>query len=160
MAFQRFASPTLPTPPEEYEESYFMNLIRSLGSYFSIHDSKAGLNIDSVISDFIQLPIGAMALSNSANHNIALPKKSFARITGPSTSFSITGIQGGEDGKIAILYNTTANAMTIANANAGSTAANQIITNTGSDVATTSTGIVSLIYSVTDSRWILLSVLT
>jgi len=164
MAFQRFASPTLPTPPEEYEESYFMNLIRSLGAYFSIHDSKAGLNIDSVISDFIQLPIGALTLSNGANSNIALPKKSFARITGPSAVFNITGIQGGADGKIAILYNTTAYAMTITNDSGGaadaSTAANRIFTNTGSDVATTSTGIVSLIYSVTDSRWILLSVLT
>ena len=73
MAFQRFSSPTLPTPPIAYEESYFMNLIRSIGAYFDIHDSKAGLNLDSVISDFIQLPIGALTLSNGANSNIALP---------------------------------------------------------------------------------------
>ena len=96
MAFQGFRSPTLPAPPEEYEEPYFMALIRSLGAYFDLHDSKAGLQVDSIISDFIQLP---------------------------------------------------------------STAANRIFTNTGSDVVTTGTGIVSLIYSVTDSRWILLSVL-
>ena len=89
MAFQRFKSPTLPVPPVEYEESYFMNLIRGIGAYFDIHDSKAGLNIDSVISDFIQLPIGALTLSNGANSNIALPKKSFARITGPSADFNI-----------------------------------------------------------------------
>ena len=158
MAFQRFSSPTLPTPPPDYEESYFMNLIRSIGAYFDIHDSKAGLNIDSVISDFIQLPIGAMTATNGANNNVGLPKKSFARITGPSAVFSITGIRDGADGKIAILYNTTAYAMTITH-NATSTAANRILTNTGSDVATTGTGIVSLIYSVTDSRWILLSVL-
>ena len=159
MAFQGFRSPTLPTPTEEYEETYFMDLIRSIGAYFDLHDSKAGLNVDSIISDFIQLPIGALTLVNTGNHNIALPKKSFARITGPSDVFNITGIRGGADGKVAILYNTTANAMTISNANAGSTAANQIFTNTGSDVATTGTGIVSLIYSVTDSKWILLSVL-
>ena len=158
MAFQRFSSPTLPTPPEEYEESYFMNLIRSIGAYFDLHDSKAGLNLDSVISDFIQLPIGAMTLTNGANNNVGLPKRSFARITGPSAGFNITGIRDGADGKIAILYNTTAYAMTITN-NATSTAANRILTNTGSDVATTGTGIVSLIYSITDSRWILLSVL-
>ena len=158
MAFQGFRSPTLPTPTEEYEESYFMDLIRSLGAYFDLHDSKAGLSVDSIISDFIQLPIGALTLVNGANSNIALPKKSFARITGPSAVFNITGIQGGTDGKIAILYNTTAYAMTITH-NATSTAANRIFTNTGSDVVTTGTGIVSLIYSVTDSRWILLSVL-
>ena len=159
MAFQGFRSPTLPTPTEEYEETYFMDLIRSIGAYFDLHDSKAGLNVDSIISDFIQLPIGALTLVNGANNNVALPKKSFARITGPSAVFNITGIRGGADGKVAILYNTTAYAMTITN-NATSTAANRILTNTGSDVATTGTGIVSLIYSVTDSRWILLSVLT
>ena len=158
MAFQKFGSPTLPIPPPEYEESYFMNLIRSIGAYFDIHDSKAGLNIDSVISDFIQLPIGALTLSNGANNNVGLPKRSFARITGPSAVFNITGIRDGADGKVAILYNTTAYAMTITN-NATSTAANRILTNTGSDVATTGTGIVSLIYYITDSRWILLSVL-
>jgi hypothetical protein len=158
MAFQGFRSPTLPTPTEEYEESYFMDLIRSLGAYFDLHDSKAGLNVDSIISDFIQLPIGAMALSNGANNNVGLPKKSFARITGPSGAFSVSGIRDGTDGKIAILYNTTAQHMTITH-NATSTAANRIFTNTGSDVVTTGTGIVSLIYSVTDSRWILLSVL-
>ena len=158
MAFQGFRSPTLPTPPEEYEEPYFMALIRSLGAYFDLHDSKAGLNVDSIISDFIQLPIGAMTLSNGANNNVGLPKKSFARITGPSGAFSVSGIRDGADGKIAILYNTTAQHMTITH-NATSTAANRIFTNTGSDVVTTGTGIVSLIYSVTDSRWILLSVL-
>jgi len=79
-------------------------------------------------------------------------------LLGPSAVFNITGIRDGADGKIAILYNTTAYAMTITN-NATSTAANRILTNTGSDVATTGTGIVSLIYSITDSRWILLSVL-
>ena len=158
MAFQGFRSPTLPTPTEEYEETYFMDLIRSIGAYFDLHDSKAGLNVDSIISDFIQLPIGALTLVNGANSNVALPKKSFARITGPSAVFNITGIRGGADGKVAILYNTTAYAMTITH-NATSTAANQIFTNTGSDVATTGTGIVSLIYSVTDSKWILLSVL-
>ena len=158
MAFQGFKSPTLPAPPVEYEEPYFMALIRSLGAYFDIHDSKAGLNVDSVISDFIQLPIGALTLVNGANNNVGLPKKSFARITGPSGAFSVSGIQNGTDGKIAILYNTTAQHMTITH-DATSTAANRIFTNTGSDVETTGTGIVSLIYSVTDSRWILLSVL-
>jgi hypothetical protein len=158
MAFQGFKSPMLPTPPEEYERSYLMALIRSLGAYFNVHDSRAGLQVDSVISDFIQLPIGALTLVNGANSDVGLPKKSFARITGPSSAFSISGIRDGTDGKIAILYNTTAQHMTITN-DATSTAANRIYTNTGSDVVTTGTGIVSLIYSVTDSRWILLSVL-
>ena len=160
MAFQSHKSPNLPMPPNEYNNGYFFDLIRSIGSYFSIHDSKAGLSLDSVVADVIQLPIGAFTASNGANSNITLPNKSFIRITGPTGAFNITGITKPDnpDGRVVILYNTTSQNMTITN-DATSTAANRILTNTGSDVATTGTGIVSLIYSVTDARWILLTAL-
>ena len=160
MAFQSHKSPNLPVPPSEYDNGYFFQLIRSIGSYFSIHDSKAGLSLDSVVTDVIQLPIGSFTASNGANSNITLPNKSFIRITGPTGVFNITGITKPDnpDGRVVILYNTTSQNMTITN-NATSTAANRILTNTGSDVATTGTGIVSLIYSVTDARWILLTAL-
>ena len=157
MAFQSHKSPNLPMPPSEYNNGYFFDLIRSIGSYFSIHDSKAGLSLDSVVADVIQLPIGSFAASNGANSNIALPNKSFIRVTGPTGAFSITGITkpANPDGRVVILYNTTSQNMTITN-NATSTAANRILTGQG-DVATTGIGIVSLIYSVTDARWILLT---
>ena len=160
MAFQSHKSPNLPVPPSEYDNGYFFQLIRSIGSYFSIHDSKAGLSLDSVVTDVIQLPIGSFTASNGANNNITLPNKSFIRVTGPTGAFSITGITkpANPDGRVVILYNTTSQNMTITN-DATSTAANRILTNTGSDVATTGTGIVSLMYSVTDARWILLTAL-
>ena len=157
MAFQSHKSPNLPVPPNEYNNGYFFDLIRSIGSYFSIHDSKAGLSLDSVVTDVIQLPIGAFTASNGANSNITLPNKSFIRITGPTGAFNITGITKPDnpDGRVVILYNTTSQNMTITN-DATSTAANRILTGQG-DVATTGIGIVSLIYSVTDARWILLT---
>ena len=157
MAFQSHKSPNLPVPPSEYDNGYFFDLIRSIGSYFSIHDSKAGLSLDSVVTDVIQLPIGAFTASNGANSNITLPNKSFIRITGPTGAFNITGITKPDnpDGRVVILYNTTSQNMTITN-DATSTAANRILTGQG-DVATTGIGIVSLIYSVTDARWILLT---
>ena len=159
MAFQSHKSPNLPMPPSEYNNGYFFDLIRSIGSYFSIHDSKAGLSLDSVVTDVIQLPIGAFTASNGANSNITLPNKSFIRITGPTGAFNITGITKPDnpDGRVIILYNTTSQNMTITN-DATSTAANRILTGQG-DVATTGIGIVSLIYSVTDARWILLTAL-
>ena len=159
MAFQSHKSPNLPVPPSEYDNGYFFQLIRSIGSYFSIHDSKAGLSLDSVVTDVIQLPIGSFTASNGANNNITLPNKSFIRVTGPTGAFSITGITkpANPDGRVVILYNTTSQNMTITN-DATSTAANRILTGQG-DVATTGTGIVSLIYSVTDARWILLTAL-
>ena len=157
MAFQSHKTPNLPMPPSEYNNGYFFDLIRSIGSYFSIHDSKAGLSLDSVVTDVIQLPIGAFTASNGANSNITLPNKSFIRITGPTGAFNITGITKPDnpDGRVVILYNTTSQNMTITN-DATSTAANRILTGQG-DVATTGIGIVSLIYSVTDARWILLT---
>ena len=163
MAFQQHKSPNLPAPPNNYDFRYFFDLIRSIGLYFNIHDSRAGLNLDSVVADVIQLPIGSFAASNGANSNIALPNKSFIRVTGPTGAFNITGITKptNPDGRVVILYNTsndgaTVQNMTITN-NATSTAANRILTNTGADVVTTGTGIVTLIYSVTDARWILLT---
>ena len=159
MAFQSHKSPNLPVPPSEYDNGYFFQLIRSIGSYFSIHDSKAGLSLDSVVADVIQLPIGSFTASNGANNNITLPNKSFIRVTGPTGAFNITGIAKPDnpDGRVVILYNTTSQNMTITN-DATSTAANRILTGQG-DVATTGIGIVSLIYSVTDARWILLTAL-
>tara|TARA_R110002072_G_scaffold1028_2_gene8542 strand:- start:6741 stop:7256 length:516 start_codon:yes stop_codon:yes gene_type:complete len=162
MAFQQHRSPNLPAPPNEYDNNYFFNLIRSIGLYFNVHDSKAGLSLDSVVTDVIQLPIGSFVASNGANNNIALPNKSFIRITlvdpDSEAAFSISGIAKPDnpDGRVVILYNTTSQHMTITN-DATSTAANRILTNTGADVVTTGTGIVSLIYSVTDARWILLT---
>jgi hypothetical protein len=158
MAFQNHRSPNLPIPPRDYDERYFLNLIRSIGLYFNVQDSKAGINVDSVVTDVIQLPFGAFAAANGANNNIALPSKSFIRITGPTGAFSISGIAkpANPDGRVVILYNTTVQHMTITD-DATSTAENRILTNTGADVVTTGTGIVSLIYSVTDARWILLT---
>ena len=158
MAFQSHKSPNLPMPPSEYNNGYFFDLIRSIGSYFSIHDSKAGLSLDSVVTDVIQLPFGAFAASNGANNNIALPNKSFIRITGPTGAFSISGITkpANPDGRVVILYNTVGYAMTITNNATSSAAANRILTGQG-DVTTTTIGAVTLIYSVTDARWILLT---
>jgi len=159
MAFQSHKSPNLPAPPNEYDNNYFFNLIRSIGLYFNIHDSKAGLSLDSVVADVIQLPIGAFAASNGANNNnIVLPNKSFIRITGPTGAFSISGITkpANPDGRVVILYNTVGYAMTITNNATSSAAANRILTGQG-DVTTTTIGAVTLIYSVTDARWILLT---
>ena len=162
MAFQQHRSPNLPAPPNEYDNNYFFNLIRSIGLYFNIHDSKAGLSLDSVVADVIQLPIGSFVASNGANNNIALPNKSFIRITlvdpDSEAAFSISGIAKPDnpDGRVVILYNTVGYAMTITNNATSSAAANRILTGQG-DVTTTTIGAVTLIYSVTDARWILLT---
>jgi len=57
---------------------------------------------------------------------------------------------------VLVLYNTTAQIMTINNNDAGSAAANRILTMTGAAVVTVGTGNAMFIYDGTQSLWILI----
>lgn len=103
----------------------------------------------------ISTPVGALTLANGANSDITLPASEFARVAGPTGAFNVTGFAGGESGRRLTLFNSTSQDMTITN-DATSTAANRILTLTGSDVALTGTSVARFIYSSDDSRWILL----
>ena len=109
------------------------------------------------IAGGIALRAGAFTAVNGSNNNINIGGASFIRITGPTAAFSITGITGGVNGKVVILYNATTYNMTIANENTNSTATNRITTLTGSGVVTTGVGAITLIYDSTASRWIVTS---
>ncbi len=99
--------------------------------------------------------------ANGVNHDIAIGPWSFVRITGPTAAFSISGIAGGVDGKMVILFNSTTQTITISNDNATSTAANRIWTlNSTGDIVIAGKAAVKMIYSVADSRWIVLSATT
>ena len=106
----------------------------------------------------IAMRYAGFTASNGANNDISIGSRSFLRITGPSAAFSITGISGGTDGKVVVLYNGTAQKMTIANDNASSTtAADRIytLTNSGTgDYTVNGNGTATLIYSAADSRWL------
>ncbi|MEP7235254.1 MAG: hypothetical protein ABI778_08160, partial [Ignavibacteriota bacterium] len=96
------------------------------------------------------------SLSNGNNNNLTnLANESFARITGPTGAFTITGIAGGSDGQLLKILNSTSQSMTIADQSASSTAANRITSATGTDIVLTgSYSEVDLIYDATASRWI------
>lgn len=109
------------------------------------------------ISGDLALRVSAFTASNGSNDNISIGAVSYVRVAGPTGVFNVTGIAGGVNGKVVVLYNSTSQNMTITN-EATSTAANRILTGTGADIATTGTGSVTLIYSSTDSRWIVIAV--
>jgi len=103
----------------------------------------------------------AYAASNGVNNNIAIGTSSFVRITGPSAAFSITGITGGVDGKMLVLYNSTAQTFTLTNEGLTSTAANRVTSlNSLGDIVVNGKGAIKLIYSAADSRWLVLSAST
>jgi hypothetical protein len=83
----------------------------------------------------------------------------FVKLTG-STATSLQGITAGINGQRLTIVNLTAANLTVANENAGASAANRITTMTGADVATTANGTAEFIYDTGTSRWICLYVTT
>lgn len=101
---------------------------------------------------------GTYTAASGSNNDIAVGAVSFARITGPTAAFSITGVSGGVDGKLLTLLNSTSQPFTISNESSSSQAANRIWTLSDlGDITISSKGAVDLIYSAADSRWIVIT---
>lgn len=101
---------------------------------------------------------GGRTAVNGLNSNLAIPANSSVRITGPTGAFSVGGFTGGLDGYVLEIFNTTAQAMTIVNEDALSTAGNRITTCTGADVVLPArTSCARFVYDLTSARWILRS---
>ena len=104
----------------------------------------------------VAMRISAFTAVNGNNNNISIGSSSFVRITGPTAAYTITGIAAGVDGKIVILFNKTGSNMIIAHQTT-STAANQILCSNNTNANIKQNGCATLIYSSTDSRWVLVS---
>ena len=116
------------------------------------------LGLERASDTIVASPAVPKVLVNGANHNVALGATSYVPILGPASSFSITGFAGGTNGRVLIVHNTTANAMTLANQNLNSATRNRLVTLTGADVvlaAGASTGV--FVYNTTIQRWVLLA---
>jgi hypothetical protein len=100
-----------------------------------------------------------ITLGNGDNNNKALGGATFAKVTGPTAAFAVTGFAGGSDGRTLLLYNSTSQTMTIKNNNTGSAAANRILTLTESDVALRANkqSFATFIYDSNQSLWILVA---
>lgn len=99
-----------------------------------------------------------LLISIGNNHNVLVGLSSFVNFGNPTAAFTITGIQGGVDGKILTILNTSTFNMTIANLNAGSDPVNRINTLTGADIVTNGNGSVTLQYSIAHNRWMVIAV--
>lgn len=96
------------------------------------------------------LGAGTVTLANGDNNDVDIGDVVTAFISGPTAAFAITGLANPEAGRIAILYNTTGQTMTLKNDNAGSAAANRILTPAGTDLSAKAA---LLIYHGLVSRW-------
>ena len=102
----------------------------------------------------IILRTGSLTLVNGQNNDIntASAKFSFYSITGPTTVFNISGLNGGVDGRVITLYNSTSFLMVLQHQQL-SVAANQIHTGTGVDFSLSSYSAVTFRYMSTDNKW-------
>ncbi len=120
-------------------------------------DSEGGSN-EILLSRIRNLQRTNITLANGGNNNVSIGEDSFQKIEGPSAVFSITGITGGREGRLLILLNSVAFAMTLTNESGSSTAANRILTLTGGDVTLRAgTSAAVLLYDDEASRWILIA---
>jgi len=157
MAFDNFISPSLPMPPKDYSFEYFNQLVRALQTYFRVLDSRALINVAGITSDLIRTPMYELTITSGEQNNLSIPVCSFLRIASAGGAFTITGIANASDGRMLTIFNSTSSNMTIANQSSASSDANRILTCTGSDIVFTGQGVVNLIYSIKDSRWIVTS---
>jgi len=138
---------------------FFLLLVSNSFSQVGINTTDPKTTLD--INGSIALREGpALTLGNGANNDISLGTSpySFYRITGPTATFSITGIvpATGADGQIVILQNTTSQSMTIAH-QTGSTATNQIFVPAAKNLTLRgSNTTITLQYNASLSKWILL----
>ena len=98
----------------------------------------------------------AVVLANGANNNLTLPTSSFVEFSGPSTSFSLTGIAGGVDGAVINFIYLGTQTFTISHA-ATSTPANQIITTAATNVYALGGCAGRLVYTAAGSKWVLVA---
>jgi hypothetical protein len=108
-----------------------------------------------VAGSFALAGVANLALANGANQNVNAGAFTIFRVSGPTGVFSIGGIVNANhvDAKVIYVFNSTAFQMTLNNADAGSSAANRILTLTGANVNCKS---FMLVWSIFDSCWVLL----
>jgi len=99
----------------------------------------------------------SLAVSTSASFTALDSSKSLVIISGSTIAFAIRGITAGVDGQRISVINLGTGVMTIAHQATAATAVNRIISLTGSDVASTGAGAGELVYSTSQSRWILIN---
>jgi len=89
-----------------------------------------------------------VGVSNDVNFG----NTSLVRLTGGSAQ-TITGVAGGDDGELLTIINAGSIDATLANESASSSAANRIITGTGSNLSLAASATISLVYDSGASRW-------
>lgn len=96
-------------------------------------------------------PVTPAALAANTNDYV-VSENGIQRISA-SVAVNLTGIAGGEDGRLLVLINVGANAISVTNQDALSVAVNRIITSTAGTIVMATNGTMMLLYDAASSRW-------
>lgn len=103
------------------------------------------------VSDTFAVASPAQITADQNDYALAAPTKYFRLDT--DASRTITGFGNGAAGREVVIVNVGANNLVIANENAGSAAANRIITGTAGDITLSADDTATLFYDGTTQRW-------
>jgi hypothetical protein len=148
---------TLPSAPQTYDASNERQLRQSIESAISNLNDFVNALRSSVGG--VSLGQEEITLANGANNNVAPGYAAFTRIIGPTGAFSISGLTGGEPGRIIAIENTTSETWTITDQGGSSTDVHRIKTSSGADVVLSGTGgqTAIFVYDGSQSRWALVA---
>lgn len=99
-----------------------------------------------------------MALLTASVNNLSIGSFTYFEQSANAGPFNITGLTGGENGRMIYFQNPSTNAWNFTHQDAASTAANRIITKTGAAVSIGAGGCGVLVYDSGSSRWRLILV--
>jgi trimeric autotransporter adhesin len=105
----------------------------------------------------LAMRIASISLNAGINNNInsSTTKRSAYRIIDPTADFTITGLDGGADGRVVTLVNTSNFIMSLIHESANSTGANRFILANGVSYDVQPKATITLQYSVVENRWFL-----
>lgn len=138
-----------------------------LGSEFQIVHGE--LQVTERLDDNILL-VGGVDLSGSAStktvwndFDLGLSgdntDNTVIRLTGETSGYSISGFQGGFDGRVIYVYNSEGNNLTFIDAStSASLPENRILTGTGGNVGTNGQGVAEFIYDGSLKKWLLINI--
>jgi len=120
-----------------------------------------------VAGEFVVWARGDRATNNGSNNNYVLGPggaQTFVRVSGPTAEFGFTGLSSNQniafcvndcvsDGRVAVIFNSTAQNMYFEHENAGSDSVYRIVTKTGGRVNVGPNSVAFLLYSKSDNRW-------
>jgi hypothetical protein len=132
--------------------SPIISLAQGLGIDTSDPRTKLDINGDFALRN------SSITAVNGNNNNLNIGNSSFITISGPTATYNISGIAGGADGKMAILFNNTSFDMKLTpNTMSGSLSQNQILCPSNGEVTVKQRGCATLIYQSSLQKWVVIS---